>query len=780
MADSTVASCGGTRRYRWRYWLGLGLVAAGLGLVVGFWLALPWVPLPAGLAQAPGAETQYLDRNGESLRIVRAAAEPYGHPLAYAEIPRPLIDATVAAEDRRFWRHPGVDGWAYLRAVGQLIWHGQVVSGGSTISQQLIKLAEPRPRTFLTKLLEAVQALRLEQVWDKSRILTEYLNRLDYGNFNRGPAAAARFYFHKPLADLSPAECAFLAGLPQAPSRLNPLGHFERAAKRQQWVLRQMQAVGALTEAEYDRERAEPLVLAHPERVFAAPHFIDRLLEEKGDESTTAQGAVVRTSLDLKLNQLAQQVLRRQLAGLATRQVQSGAIVVLDNRSGEVLGLVGSGDYFAPAAGQVNSAWQPRSTGSALKPFTYLLALEQGATPATVVADVPTEFATATGLFAPVNYDRHCYGPMRYRLALANSLNISAVKVLATIGGPEPLLRRLQVCGLTTLARPASDYGLGLTIGNAEARLLELANAYAALARLGDWHPYRLLAAPASATGMPGRRVADAGAAYLIADILQDNQARAIAFGMESDLRFDFPVACKTGTSSDFRDNWAFGYTPEYTVGVWVGNPDGTAMEHVSGVSGAAPVLHEVFDYLHERFGTSWYVPPTNVVTCWIDPITGKRLADGRAGDGLPGHPAIAEKFLANQLPPLAAPADYQTQGNGQRAVCLGAEYRAWLATGDNWLGTHAVVAGGNEPLKILFPPPGTIVFLDADLPDDGRRLGLQVAGPSGLQWHSPTLVLSSESRGEVAWLTAGRHEISVRDPSTGARADTWVNVVRR
>ncbi len=323
-----------------------------------------------------------------------------------------------------------------------------------------------------------------------------------------------------------------LAGLPQAPTRLNPHAHFERAVKRQQWILGQMRCAVSLTEDQWERAIREPLHLAPARRVFEAPHFVDLLLsgiQAHGQEDLLGQSTgpsagppgfgvrqssgafetspasakapgdwrtprrwrasgnpILYTTVDLALNRFAEAALRQHLSRLKEQHVSNGAVVVLDNKSGDVLALVGSEGYFAPAAGQVNGAWAPRSPGSSLKPFTYLLALERGATPASIVADVPTEFTTATGLFAPVNYDRHCYGPMRYRLALANSLNISAVKVLAFIGGPEPLLRLLQQCGLTTLVRPAEHYGLGLTIGNAEARLLELANAYACLARLGQ------------------------------------------------------------------------------------------------------------------------------------------------------------------------------------------------------------------------------------------------------------------------------------------------------
>jgi penicillin-binding protein 1C len=416
---------------------------------------------------------------------------------------------------------------------------------------------------------------------------------------------------------------------------------------------------------------------------------------------------------------------------------------------------------------------------------------------------------------------------------LANSLNISAVKVLASAGGSEPLQQLLQQCGLTTLSQPAETYGLGLTLGNAEARLLELANAYACLARLGDYQPYRLVMA--SPPGTP-HRVADSASAYLIADILSDNDARSLAFGAESSLRFDFPVACKTGTSSDFRDNWAFGYTPEFTVGVWVGNFDGTPMQHVSGVTGAAPLLHDIIEHLHSRYGTSWYSMPTNVVECWVHAITGKRLEQLPIGANSPGanlmreafgvrgipalldaesggmrrspnasrarlapldssSEAVKEKFNATNLPPLESPADYAdapapkrnpglvplASGSSRRLpVLLGSEYREWLAGPDNWLGDRAVLAPEQDSLRIIFPLPGTTVYLDPDLPHQGRRLFVRAEGSGNLEWQSDSLQFFLEGSRQISLLTEGRHQISVRDPETGQAARTWINVLAR
>jgi penicillin-binding protein 1C len=758
------------------------------GVIALLWLvfhvALRFVPLPAALFLPPQASLELLDRNGKSLRELRSNSGSFSRRVSYEQLPQSLIDATLAAEDKRFWKHGGVDWRASLRAVWGFVKNRRVVSGGSTVTQQLIKLAQPRPRTLRTKFIEAAQAMRLEQVWDKQRILAEYLNRLDYGNLTTGAAEAAEHYFGKPLRDLSAAEAALLAGLPQSPGRLNPRARFERAQKRQQWILSRLEANGRLTTAQRERAAAEPLRLADGRRVFQAPHFADLVMQQLDEAGNAAPRGRLTTTLDLELNRFVERTLRRQLDELRPQNVHDGAVVVIENRTGDVLALVGSGNYFAPQAGQVNGAWAPRSAGSTLKPFTYLLAFERGATAASIVDDLPAEFATSTGVFAPENYNRRCYGPMRYRLALANSLNISAVKVLQSVGGAEALQTRLQSLGLTTLTKPAGHYGLGLTIGNAEVRLLELANAYAALARMGEFRPWRLVRDRSGRVGERGseetmRRLSPAPtlshsltppteSAWLIADILSDNDARALAFGTESNLRFDFPVACKTGTSSDFRDNWAMGYTPEFTVGVWMGNFDGTPMREVSGVSGAAPVLREVFEQLHERRGTTWFATPTSIVERVVHPLTGKLLAAERAG-------AVREKFLANALPQVESAGDYDPAGR----VKLACAYRSWLTSGDNWLGGKATMddSRATQPLRLVSPLPGTTFFIDPDLPASSRAIPLRAEGGAALRWESETLECRRGVTGPVALMSEGRHKLIVVCGDTGQRAETWVVV---
>lgn len=584
----------------------LGLLILGLlslGLLTEF--ALRLVPLPDALFDPPPRNTELLDRHGKPLLTRAATDDGYARPVVEAALPKALVDATLAAEDKRFYRHAGVDWLASLRAVTSILRHGRFTSGGSTITQQLVKLAQPRPRTFRTKLLEAVQALRLEQVWGKEHILCEYLNRLDYGNRQIGCDQAARFYFGKPVRHLDTGEAALLAGLPQRPSWLNPLQHLDRAHRRRQWILDRMRIDEALTAAECERERAKPVELAVSPRAFNAPHFTALALP-----LTENLPSPIRTTLDLDLQRESQRILRGRLLALRDHNVRHGAIVVIENETGAVRVLVGSPDYFSADGGRVNGAWVTRSPGSALKPFLYQLALEHGWSPDSLLQDVPTDFPTASGLYRPVNYDRRHQGPVRFREALANSRNVPAVRLLQDLGGAEVFQRRLHELGLASLTRPADHYGLGLALGNAEVRLLELANAYACLARLGRYLPWRLLeeASPAVAV-----RICSEHAAWQIADVLADDDARAYAFGLDSPLRFRFPVACKTGTSSDFRDNWAFGYTPEFTVGVWVGNVDASPMRQVSGVTGAGPVMHAVMAHLHTRFGTGWYERPSGL-----------------------------------------------------------------------------------------------------------------------------------------------------------------------
>ena len=750
----------------WRRRLRRTAIAA-LGLGLSGYFLLPWaVPWPEALSRPVPSWVVLTDRHGTPLRRLLAEGQRAGGTTPMAEVPSFLIEATLAAEDQRFFSHGGFDGRAILRAARDGIMAGRRISGASTVTQQLVKLAVPRPRTFPVKLQELLTARRVEMTWNKKQILEQYLARLDYGNLHRGPAAAALGYFGKPLGDCSLAECAFLAGLPQAPSRLNPWRHPARAVQRQHWILQRLRLLWRVDPAAVDRALIEPLHLRRHFGSFSAPHFADLLLERAA--STAPAGGEWRTSLDLNLQQICERSVADRLSRLAGRNVTQAAVVVLDNATGEIRALIGSREYAAADGGQVNGTTARRSPGSALKPFTYLLALQQDSSPATILPDLPMEYMTPTGLFRPQNYNHRAAGPVSLRTALANSLNLSAVHVLETHGGPAALVASLQAAGLTTLTKPPSDYGLGLTIGGGEATLLELTAAYSTLARLGTLLPLRFT--PATEPP-PAQRLYDPDGCWLLADILSDNSARARTFGTGSALRLPFPCAVKTGTSTDYRDNWTLGYNTAFTVGVWVGNFDNSPMRGVSGVTGAAPIFRDIFTWLEARYPSVWPAQPPSVVDREVDPLTGLPRPAALAGQ----RPVVVEKFRRDLAPNDPDPDRYDHTGR----VRLPLAFAAWLAGPDNWLGAAAVAAPptASPPVwRITSPLPGTTVLLNPDLPQGGRALPLRVnpAQPAVI-WSSPTLRISDRT----AWLTPGRHGITARDPATGQEATTWV-VVRR
>ena len=720
---------------------------------VGLEVAVTLTPLPQGLDKSVQVSPLINDRSGYPLRLQRVADEKFFQPVSLHECGPVFIQATLAAEDKRFWHHNGVDWLGFARVFKEIIWHRRVMSGGSTITQQLIKNSETprRPRNVCTKIIEVLQARKLERNWGKERILEAYLNRIDYGNLCRGAGTAAMFYFDKPLEDLSPAEAALLSGLPNAPTRLNPRRHLVKAQERQHKILRRMAKNGWLTVAQLNRALQEPVVLHKTGRAFSAAHFVDLVQQQRTVNEN------VRSTLDVSLNRVVQELLERQLQRQKDKHVSNGAVVIIENETGNVLSMVGSRDYFDRESGQVNGALAPRSAGSTFKPFTYLLALENGMTAATVLADVAVDFPTATGVFSPVNYDRRFRGPVSLRNALANSLNIPAVKVLDQIGGATVLHRSLHRLGLSTLNRSADHYGLGLTIGNSEARLLELANAYATLARLGEHRPLRFLQSDPSGL----ERVFRSGPTWLIADILSDDSARSASFGWGPPLSFPFRVACKTGTSSNFRDNWAFGFTPEFTIGVWVGNFDGSPMQKVSGVSGAAPVMHSVMLHMHERFGTTWYRRPGNIKVATIDPLSGLRR---------PGWKK--EWFLDGTIPPMETT---KTRDDKDR-VYLRREFAMWWKGPQNHLKAKTVLSeSALEAVRVISPQPGTVVYLDPDLPATSRQLPLRVNSDS-VSWQSQTLKCLNTSMGFMAQLKPGRHELIAM--VEGRRLCTWVKVV--
>ncbi|MCP5540565.1 MAG: penicillin-binding protein 1C [Akkermansiaceae bacterium] len=759
------------------------LLLLGLLAWAALYFAVPLLfPLPEPLVDGVEPGQRFTDRNGEPIRRLLADDLKVDRPATLDEIPQTLVDATLAAEDSRYFAHGGIDFLGVARAVRDAWRHEKFVSGASTVTQQLVKITSiDRPRSLRTKAIEAFTARHLEMTWDKNTILAAYLNRLPYGNQFTGCRAAARGYFGKPLADLSLAESAFLAGLPNKPTRFNPYRNFAGARERQLWILERLLEEQWITRDEYDAAAAEKLRLQPrgASAAFRAPHFIElaRALES---EAVTGRRAV-KTTLDLGVQDFVEMAIDTQLRALDSRSGKTSATqaaaVVIENATGAVRALAGSRGFFDSDGGQINGAWTPRSAGSSLKPFTYVLALERGRSAATVLADVPVEYATASGVYRPVNYDRHFRGPVSIREALANSLNVPAVRLLDEMGGAPVLHRALTGgLGLTGLDPDPATYGLGLTLGNAEVRLLELTNAYACLARLGRFRPFHFV--EPTQQGMVGdSTLFDRDACYLVADILSDNRARAAAFGLNSPLRFPFRVACKTGTSTDYRDNWTLGFTPEFTVGVWVGQFDNTPLQNVSGVSGAGPIFHAVMSELHRLQPSRWYSRPEGFVEAEVDPLTGKRVVPETGF--LPRH-TRREWFAPGSPPDFASPTDYDTEGR----AFLPRAYAAWLRSGENTLADRVAPAESSAekaaPLKIVSPLPGTVAFLDPDLPGAGQRLALRIEGDvSGekIEWRCETLRIEENAGGAWAILRPGRHEIRAIDARSGAAATTTLAV---
>jgi penicillin-binding protein 1C len=551
-------------------------------------------------------------RTGDSLRIhdargrlLREVVNAEGERVrwrALEDISPLVVQATVAVEDARFHEHPGVDARAVARAVAQALRYRRVVSGASTLTMQLARRLRPHPRTLRGKLEEMVLALRLERAVDKRTVLEQYLNRVPYGAGAIGVEAASQRYFGKPSAHLSLAEAALLAGLPQAPTTLNPLKDLERARVRQRTVLARMRVTGAITEDEHARALAEPLRLAGRDAPPAALsdtalHFTDYVV------SLRPPSGEVRTTLDGDLQQELESLVRGHVDALSAGGVTNAAVVVLDNAECHVLAMVGSARYGDTAAsGAVNGALARRQPGSALKPFTYALAFEGGDTPASVVADVETRYGEADGdLFSPRNYAGDYSGPVLMGEALGRSLNVPAIRVARRVG-LEPLLTRLREVGFSSLDAPASHYGLGLTLGNGEVTLVELAQAYAMFARKG----LTCRATPFARPGSPGaapRRAFSEEVSWLVTDVLSDESLRMRGFGAGNALMLGFPVAVKTGTSTNWRDNWAVGYTPRFTVAVWTGDFSNRPLHGMTGATGAGPLFHKVMKRVVRRAG---------------------------------------------------------------------------------------------------------------------------------------------------------------------------------
>ena len=701
---------------------GAALFAAGLAALA---VAACW-PVPReelGLARAVSLRVEA--RDGTVLREL-AARDGEGHaaPARFSALPPHVWQAFVAAEDARFFSHPGVDPLALLRALREDLRRRRFAQGGSTLSMQLARLLRPHPRSVRGKLLEALFALRLERALSKQEILEQYLTRVPLGNGVRGVEAAARLYFDRPAAALTPLQAALLAALPRSPAALDPLRSPERSLRAAQRVLARMDATAPRAPPRKStpasaRSSDAPLDLSSErlERAFDAAHFVEEIARKAPPDA-----AVVRTTLDLPLQRALEEAVREQVQALEDKRVSSAAAVVLDNATGEVLAWVGSPDWRDEEhEGRVDAVKTLRQPGSTLKPFAYAQAMQgHGLTAATLLSDVESRFSD----WLPRNYDRRAHGPVRARVALASSYNVPAVRVAERVSAEE-LLLTLRRAGFQSLSLPAEHYGLGLVLGDGEVSLLELARAYSALARGGlarDGVQELLEARDAQGRALPlpalhEARLFDPAVAAVVTDILADPAARAPAFGLDNPLRFGFPAAAKTGTSRSFTDNWTVGFTRERTVAVWVGNMSGETMLHVSGITGAGPLFHRALSLAMAAIPR-----PAPLADAALDERAVCALSGELATAHCPG--TVREKFVPGTAPHRPC------SMHGSAGRDLGPGFYDWAAR--EGVTTLALGAGGSDRAELSFPRDGDQFLRGADLPDAVQTIPVRALGPRG------------------------------------------------
>jgi penicillin-binding protein 1C len=766
---------------RWR----LASIAALAVAAGASWLRAGALPVDL-LTPDQRESTTVLDRSGEVLYEARAGDGNRAEWLSADRLPPVLVDATIAAEDRRFWTHPGIDPMALVRATVRNVRSRRVVEGGSTITQQVAKLllarleGPGRRREFVAKAREAVIALRLEHRLTKREILALYLNLAPYGNQLTGVERASRAYFGHGAALLTPAQAAFLAGLPQRPSWFNPYRDARRARRRQEHVIIKMGLAGSLTPDGVREALDERLSLQREPAAFIAPHFVERVLALEAPRRPHA----ITTTLDAELQRTVDGIIRSQRRALDLAGAHNVAVVVLDNTSGEWLVWEGSGNYSDVAnGGTIDGVITPRQPGSALKPFTYAVAFDGGESPATVLPDVPSYFATGEEgiLYSPRNYDNRFRGPLLARSALAGSENVPAVALASRMGVPA-LLRFFRRAGLTTFDKTASYYGLGVTLGDAEIRLDQLVTAYAALARGGlRVQPRFVRTTGDGAAETPQQRLISARTAFWITDILSDDEAREFAFGRGGSLEFPFKVAAKTGTSQGYHDNWALGYTRAVTVGVWVGNFDQKPLIGSSGVSGAGPIFHAVMLAAEQRVTGRWPRDEETATLAVADNTMRRRICALSGMAANPWCPAQVDEWTAVEAPPhecswhratprgivVAWPPEYQAWARAEQLVDR-VTPRPAMTPLVAAAAIRPAAAETRAPLKIVSPPDGAVYLIDPSLRRNFQTLPLRATMPERgvLEWRvDDQVVARGEATAAIDWpLIPGRHTIQVRD----------------
>lgn len=629
-----------------RGWLKWFLIVGGLMIILGTFFILKDIPNPKKLSTGDYPEsTQILDRSGNLLYEIYA--EKNRTSVKLEEVPENMIKATLAIEDANFYRHVGFDLKGITRGLYRTIFQKRL-QGGSTITQQLVKNGLLTPeRTWERKIKEAVLTIATEVMYTKDEILEMYFNQTPYGGTLWGIESAAKGIFGKSIKDVNLAEAALLAGLPASPSRYSPFSHPDAAKSRQEMVLKRMVELKYISNEEYEKTVKEPLNYLLDKGKMKAPHFVfyvkEKLIEKYGIQKVTQGGLKVWTTLDSDLQDYAQEQVMTEIDKLKKMKVTNGAALITEAKTGEILAMVGSKDYFdTEIDGKYNVTTALRQPGSSIKPLNYAVGIDTGiVTASSIFNDAPICYPNPGGkTYCPTNYGGSYRGIQTLRNSLANSLNIPAVKMLS-LNTVENFVASASAMGITTF-KDANNYGLSLTLGGGEVYMTDMATSFGVFANMGIRQDLVSILKVTDRNNNvleeykyePGQRVMQAETAYIIVNILSDNEARSAVFGSNSQLKIkDHPeVAVKTGTTNEMRDNWTIGFTPDNVVAVWVGNNDNSKMGYlVSGTTGAAPIWNKIMSKVVENKKVKNYPRPDNLITMSVCNLTGMLPAEGES-----------------------------------------------------------------------------------------------------------------------------------------------------
>jgi penicillin-binding protein 1C len=737
-------------------------------------------PFPHTKLHRPSATIVY-DRDGEPLRMFLPADDKYRFPVTLDDVPPELVRALIASEDRHFYRHPGVDPLAMLRASWSNVRARRVVSGASTIPMQIARMAEPRRRSLPAKLVESLRAMQLTTHHSKRELLELYVNLAPYGSNIEGVGAASYFYFGKEPRRLSLGEIALLTTLPRSPTRYDPFRDPAAARNARDRVLAQLQERGAFTSKEIAEARRQQLPGKRRRVPFAAPHWCELARREAPAVSR------LHTTLDPRVQRIAQQRVTARVAEMRSRGVENAAVVVIDNATREVRALIGSADFFdSRGDGQNNGAVARRSPGSALKPFLYAKAIDDGRlVPETYLLDIPTDYSG----YVAENYDGAYRGRVTTRDALIQSLNAPAVHLVSELG-VDSFLNTLRRGGLRTLDRSSADYGLPLILGAGEVRLLDLTNLYATLAEGGVHRPVRLFS---GTTTTRGERIFSAEATAMITEVLCELRRPDMPQGWE--LTADTPrIAWKTGTSYGHRDAWSIGFTSRYTIGVWIGNFDGHGVKGLSGSEDAAPLLFDLFrgidqtsvarratprlepievcavshelptPHCRERVSITRIAGVSRLASCTIhrllivDAKTGERLIGGCVGT----RPSITRVFAIDP-PELVS----YRRANGEQVTMLPP------------VSASCRDVDAEQRPRIVSPDPTTPYRIRRDAPLQYQEIRLSAESGTdvaSLYWYQDGVLIATQrpERSVFVRPVAGLHRIAVVDDMGRAHSVTY------